>query len=212
MYYSVIFIIFVLIIFTGILSRISYINYEKRIYGSWTTILITYIYSFALNFGTIPLLGTFTSIFNCNNNTLRLNPNVICWNTLHYVLCGCSIFFTFLTVFHQLYFGYLYIETTGIGKRINISSVTNIFFIEEIVKISVTILFIFSNDSELIHWIIEIILLNFYGYIFYRSMNENGIYKVKFMNIVLFHIIIGMVHLYWINFMGTYIVFYIHNI
>ena len=170
-----------------IFECITYQHYMKRIYNNWIISTTCYIYMILENIGFIIIFGIFISILNCNNGSLRIQPDINCNNGLYYASIPLVIIIIIPLVLTHLIISYICIETTNCGKRIYSRNISNIFILEQVTKLILTILSTWDNNSKLINWIIQIIMTLSYGHIFYTSIYKLEIYKMNFANTVFFN-------------------------
>ena len=114
-----------------------------------------------------------------------------------------------MITFLQLTTSLLAIETIGAGTNIHCSKITSIFFIEQIIKMGLTVLSVLDIDNSIIYYLIDLLIMIGYGYILFISIMEENIYSMPAINKVYFLLMLVMVYSLNISSLGTYIILYI---
>ena len=187
--FYVIYFFAVLIIFiTYFLITISYYNHNAKNTNTCLTIVLSQIIFSLSNYAFIPIFGTLLIIFNCENNSLYYNSDVVCWSIPHYIafLIGLVILILSLPLFvisSLIYFDTIETDSSYISRE-----ATNILTLELISKAALETIFVLVPNSNFKIWVLICLTMVIYIKILHHA------YVIS---IIFYSNIINMVFLYY---------------
>ena len=188
-YILAIFLLFILRIFMMISTLIMKYYIKKRAKIIWLSVLLSQITSAIINLCFIPIIGTLFSVMSYNKEQLTFKSSIKPWSSTHIIILIFGIFSILLYLPIQFNARLLFFETTKAEKKVNSRKITNILFLENVLRLILTIIFVLISNSTFKIWIINFIIAFGYGYLLYVSMKEVCIYYMDFSNTVFVHII-----------------------